>query len=151
MDWGNTGGVEVCRIKSLSSIKRGASPRPIDDSKYYDENGDYEWVRISDVTSSDKYLLSAGEKLSELGSSLSVKLEPESLFVSICATVGKPCIAKIKCCIHDGFVYFPVLQSLYKNWLYQILNLGECYGGLGKMGTQLNLNTATVGNIAIPV
>jgi type I restriction enzyme S subunit len=142
---------EVCRIKDLSPVKRGASPRPIDDRKYFDEQGVYKWVRISDVTASEMYLNDAGENLSELGTSLSVKLEPDNLFISICASVGKPCITSIKCCIHDGFVYFPKLKKMYNKWLFHIFYCGTCYGGLGKMGTQLNLNTDTVGNISIPV
>ena len=45
------------RIKHLSQVKRGSSPRPIDDPKYFDdENGEYSWVRISDVSASEKYL-----------------------------------------------------------------------------------------------
>ena len=34
-----------------------------------------------------------------MGQSKSVPLEPGELFVSIAATVGKPMITKIKCCI----------------------------------------------------
>ena len=34
---------EVRRVKSLSIVKRGQSPRPIDDPKYFDENGEYSW------------------------------------------------------------------------------------------------------------
>ena len=144
-------GWEVRHIKTLSSVKRGASPRPIDDQKYFDQNGVYKWVRISDVSSSEMFLLDAGEKLSELGASLSVKLEPEKLIISICASVGKPCITKIKCCIHDGFVYFPELENFYTKWIFQIFSTGQCYAGLGKMGTQLNLNTDTIGKITIPI
>jgi type I restriction enzyme S subunit len=98
---------QFCQIRRLSPVKRGASPRPIDDLKYFDDDGEFSWVRISDVTASRKYLTQTTEKLSVLGSSLSVKLYPETFFVSIAASVGKPIITKIKCCIHDGFVYFP--------------------------------------------
>jgi len=44
---------ETIMIKRLSSVKRGASPRPIDDPKYFDENGEYAWVRIADVSASE--------------------------------------------------------------------------------------------------
>jgi len=98
---------EVRRVKSLSIVKRGASPRPIADSKYFDEDGEYAWVRIADVTASIRYLEKTTQQLSTLGQSLSVPLEPGSLFLSIAGSVGKPIINKIKCCIHDGFVYFP--------------------------------------------
>lgn len=141
---------EVKKIKHLSQVKRGASPRPIDDPKYYAEDGDYSWVRISDVTKSGKYLFNTRDKLSELGASKSVKRHRGDLFLSIAATVGKACITKIDCCIHDGFVYFDNLK-VEEEYLFYIFEAGQCYRGLGKMGTQLNLNTDTVGNITIPV
>lgn len=139
---------DVLAIKRLTQVKRGASPRPIDDPKYFDENGEYAWVRIADVSKSDMYLVNTVQTLSDLGSSLSVKLEPNKLFVSIAGTVGKPCISGKKLCIHDGFVYFPELK-IDHHYLYYIFEAGEAYKGLGKMGTQLNLNTDTVGEIKI--
>ena len=141
---------EIAQIKRLSVVKRGASPRPIDDPKYFDDEGKYAWVRISDVSSSDGVLAETTQRLSDLGSSLSVKLAPGSLFVSIAGTVGKPCITGIDACIHDGFVYFPTLK-LDPKFLYRIFEAGRCYAGLGKFGTQLNLNTDTIGSISIAV
>lgn len=139
---------EVKAIKWISPVLRGASPRPIDDPKYFDDDGEYAWVRIADSSASHGTLLETTQRLSELGSSLSVKLQPGELFVSIAGTVGKPCIAGIKCCIHDGFVYFPRLP-IDPWWLYRLFEHGACYAGLGKMGTQLNLNTDTIGSIRI--
>jgi type I restriction enzyme, S subunit len=141
---------DVVQIKWLSPVKRGASPRPIEDPKYFDECGEYAWVRISDVTSSNGRLEATSQRLSELGSSLSVKLKPGSLFVSIAGSVGKPCITRIKACIHDGFVYFPDLR-INPGFLESIFISGDCFGGLGKLGTQLNLNTDTIGAIRIGV
>ena len=143
-------GWEVRKIKTFSPVLRGASPRPIDDPQYFDENGKYSWVRISDVSAAKKYLYSAGDKLSKIGESKSVKIHAGDLFVSICASVGKACISEIDCCIHDGFVYFPSLDKRMVNFLYYIFTSGECYSGLGKLGTQLNLNTNTVSDIYIP-
>ena len=141
---------EIAQIKRLSVVKRGASPRPIDDPKYFDDEGKYAWVRISDVSSSNGVLAETTQRLSDLGSSFSVKLAPGSLFVSIAGTVGKPCITGIDACIHDGFVYFPTLK-LDPKFLYRIFEAGRCYAGLGKFGTQLNLNTDTIGSISIAV
>ncbi|MGI9949474.1 restriction endonuclease subunit S [Vibrio hyugaensis] len=138
------------QINRLTVIKRGASPRPIDDPKYFDEEGEYAWVRIADVTASDTFLQNTTQRLSSLGASLSVKLEPNALFLSIAGTVGKPCINKIKACIHDGFVYFPEYKENVK-FLFYIFAAGEAYKGLGKFGTQLNLNTETVGGIKIGI
>lgn len=138
------------RIKTFSLVKRGASPRPIDDLKYFDENGEFAWVRIADVSASGKYLECTTQKLSKLGSSLSVKRYPGDIFISIAGTVGKPIITNIKCCIHDGFVYFPNMKGISVEYLYYVFLSGQPYLGLGKMGTQLNLNTETIGNIYIP-
>jgi type I restriction enzyme S subunit len=138
----------VISIKWLSPVKRGASPRPIDDPKYFDDEGEFAWVRIADVSASDGVLKETTQRLSELGSSLSVKIAPGELFVSIAGTVGKPCLSAIKACIHDGFVYFPTLKIAPK-FLYRIFEGGTCYGGLGKWGTQLNLNTDTIGSIRV--
>ena len=138
------------KIKNLSPVLRGASPRPIDDPKYFDENGEFSWVRIADVTSSERYLTKTTQKLSNLGASLSVKRYPGDIFLSIAGTVGKPIITTINCCIHDGFVWFPLLR-INPEFLYYIFMTGQPYRGLGTFGTQLNLNTDTVGNIFIPL
>ena len=129
-------------------MKRGASPRPIADPKFFDECGEYAWVRISDVTASNKYLKSTTQRLSGLGQSFSVSLQPGSLFLSIAGSVGKPIIAKIRCCIHDGFVYFPDFYGDVE-FLYYTLSCDAPFANLGKFGTQLNLNTDTVGNIVL--
>jgi len=139
---------KVIYIKHLSEVKRGASPRPIDDQKYFDEEGEYAWTRIADVSLAGMYLKDTQQRLSSLGSSLSVKLERGELFLSIAGTVGKPCITTSKACIHDGFVYFPSLK-INNKYLFYIFDAGQAYLGLGKMGTQLNLNTDTVGCIKV--
>ena len=142
---------EVKKLKRLCLVRRGASPRPIEDPVYFDDNGEYAWVRIADVTASERYLEMTPQKLSVLGKSKSVPLEPGELFLSIAATVGKPIVTRIKCCIHDGFVYFVGLQENREEYMYYLFSCGEAYKGLGKLGTQLNLNTDTIGDIYVPV
>ena len=142
---------KIEKIKRLTSVKRGASPRPIDDPKYFDDlNGEYGWVRIEDVTKSSKYLLETKEKLSTLGVTKSVKMKPGDIFLSIAGSVGKPIISKISCCIHDGFVYFVGLKQDVE-FMFYIFNCKNIFSGLGKIGTQLNLNTEIVGGISIPL
>lgn len=139
---------DVIAIKQHTPVRRGASPRPIQDPKYFDDEGEYSWVRIADVTANNHYLEETTQRLSALGKSLSVPLEPGSLFLSIAGSVGKPMITNIKCCIHDGFVYFPYYQH-DTEFMYYIFECGQAFLGLGKLGTQLNLNTDTVGSIKI--
>src|ERR1035437_10083107 len=99
------------KLRRLCLVKRGASPRPIDDPIYFDAAGTHGWVRISDVTASNKYLELTEQRVSELGRSLSVALKSGDLFLSIAGSVGKPIISQIPCCIHDGFVYFSGLRQ----------------------------------------
>lgn len=141
---------EVRKVKRLCLVRRAASPRPIDDPIYFDEDGECAWVRIADVTASQRYLERTTQRLSPLGKSKSVALEPGELFVSIAATMGKPVITKITCCIHDGFVYFVGLHE-NREYLFYLFSCGEPYMGLGKLGTQLNLNTDTIGDIYFPL
>jgi len=137
------------KIKRLSIVNRGASPRPIGDPQYFDEDGERVWVRIADVTASGKYLTTTTQRLSKMGQARSVQLDPGSLFLSIAGSVGKPVITSIKCCIHDGFVYFPRFKG-DTEFLYYVFACGRPYLGLGKLGTQLNLNTDIVGDIVVP-
>ena len=44
---------EQRKLGDLAEIVRGASPRPISDSKWFDNNSDVGWLRISDVTAQD--------------------------------------------------------------------------------------------------
>ena len=141
---------DVSRCKQVCTIRRGASPRPIDDPIYFDENGEYGWVRIADVTVSGRYLEKTTEYLSDLGKSKSVPLDTGELIISMAASVGKPIITKMKCCIHDGFVHLGN-SSEDREYLYYVFLSGQPYSGLGKQGTQLNLNTETIGNIMLPI
>ena len=141
---------EVKTVKRLCLVQRGASPRPIDDPIYFDDDGEYAWVRIVDVSKSQKYLKNTSQRLSALGKSRSVPLEPRDLFLSVAATVGKPIITQIKCCIHDGFVYFVGLRE-NREYLFYVFSCDELYKGLGKLGTQLNLNTEIIGDIYLAI
>lgn len=142
--------MKFVRIKDIMSVNRGASPRPISNTAYFSDTGTYGWVRISDVTKSDKHLFNTEEKLSDLGSSFSVKLDKPTLFLSIAGSVGKACINKIPVCIHDGFVYFSSIKNYDINYLFWFFSNSIIYEGLGKKGVFLNLNIDTIKNILIP-
>ena len=58
-------------LGEISDIKRGASPRPISDKKWFSTESKVGWVRISDVTRSSKYLTSTEQYLTREGISKS--------------------------------------------------------------------------------
>jgi type I restriction enzyme S subunit len=136
----------IVEIKDIAHVKRGASPRPISDSKYFASEG-RGWIRIADVTRTYKYLNNTSQYLSGLGEQASVRVDPNDLIMSICATVGKPVLVGIPACIHDGFVVFRDIDGskLTKEYFfYQLLLLEDKWKIKGQTGSQMNLNTTLV-------
>jgi type I restriction enzyme S subunit len=136
------------KIGSFAKVRRGASPRPIGDPKYF--GGEVGWIRISDVTASNKYLRKTEQYVSPLGESLSVRVDKGDLIMSICATIGRPVIIDFPSCIHDGFVLLYDLKNADTEYLYYILQFHEKdLEAKGQPGTQVNLNTSIVENFEI--
>jgi hypothetical protein len=136
------------KISAISDIRRGASPRPIDDPRYF--GGSVGWVRIVDVTRSSRFLRSTEQYLSPLGEALSVRVNPGDLVMSICGTLGRPIIIDMPACIHDGFVQFSNLREIESTYLfYALQNAEPAFYGMGQSGTQTNLNTSLVGRHSI--
>ncbi|WP_340121498.1 restriction endonuclease subunit S [Methylobacter svalbardensis] len=140
---------EVKRLGAVADIVRGASPRPIEDPKWFNENSSTGWVRISDVTKSNKYLFETSQKLSELGVINSRYVTRKNLIMSICATVGRPILNEIDVCIHDGFVVYRNPQ-IDKEYLYYFLSFIEKdWSKNGQTGSQMNLNTTLINTTEI--
>lgn len=139
------------KLGSICKVKRGASPRPIEDPKWWGNISG--WVRISDVTATNKYLTKTQDYLSEEGIKNSVRIAEGELIVSICATIGKPIIIKMDACIHDGFVWFDGLPSnIDREFLYYYFqNSAEKIASNRQVGTQGNLNTSIIGNLELPI
>ena len=134
---------EKSRIGDHAKVRRGASPRPIGDPKYF--GGTVGWVRISDATSARKYLRKTEQYVSPLGESLSVRVDRGDLIMSICATIGRPVIVDMPACIHDGFVQFYEVNNDDKEYMYYLLQFHEKdLERKGQPGTQVNLNTTIV-------
>ena len=143
---GFNGEWEVKRLGEISSILRGASPRPISDSKWFDENSEVGWVRISDVTKANKVLTETEQYLSPEGIAKSRKAKKDNIIMSICATVGKPIYTGFDVCIHDGFVVFDKLSVDKEFFYYILLQKEKSWKKYGQTGSQMNLNTDIVGN-----
>lgn len=96
-------------------IKRGGSPRPIQD--FLSDSG-FHWLKISDATGiSSPFINEIKEYIIEAGLKKTVYLKSGSLVLSNSATPGLPKILDIDTCIHDGWLYFP--SSKFSNeYLY---------------------------------
>jgi len=137
-------------ISDISCIRRGASPRPIDNPEYFSEKG-RGWIRISDLSKIYKYLNRTSQYLSRLGESKSVPVNHGDLIMSICATIGKPALINMSACIHDGFVLFQNIDE----WIdteflfYKIDYHSDDFRKQNQTGTQGNLNTGIVRNFKL--
>lgn len=137
-------------IGDVANIKRGASPRPINDKKWFDDSSKIGWVRISDVSKSTKYLLQTEQYLSALGIQKSRLVPKGNLIMSICATIGKPIYTGFDVCIHDGFVVFSELQAIHEYAYYYLEYIEKNWYQYGQPGTQVNLNSDIVSNEDFP-
>ena len=142
---------EQRQLNELGNIKRGASPRPISDPKWFDKNGKYGWLRISDVTSQNGQVFQIDQHLSSIGEKKTVLISDPHLIISIAATVGKPCINYIPTAIHDGFVAFLDYKfnlDFMFEWFNKNQNIWLKYG---QPGAQINLNSSIIGNQKIKI
>lgn len=120
-------------------IKRGGSPRPIND--YIAPSG-YRWLKISDVTNlNSPYIFQTKEYIKESGLQKTVYLRKGSLVLSNSATPGIPKILCVDSCIHDGWLYFPK-SSFSKIYLYLLFKyIREDLVNLGNGSIFTNLKT----------
>ncbi len=121
------------------TIKRGGSPRPIQD---FLSNKGYRWLKISDVTSlQSPFVLTIKEHIKESGLKKTVFRKAGTLVLSNSATPGIPKILCVDTCIHDGWLYFP--KSLFSNeFLYLFFRyIREDLVALGNGSVFTNLKT----------
>ncbi len=134
------------RLGDIAEIKRGASPRPIENPKWFCANSNVGWVRISDISKNSRFLYKTAQKLSKKGIEKSRLVKQNSLIMSMCATIGKPIITKIDTCIHDGFVVFED-PKIDLNYLYYFLcYIEKEWLESGQQGSQVNLNVDLIKN-----
>ncbi len=134
------------RLGDVAEIKRGASPRPIENPKWFCANSNVGWVRISDISKNSRFLYKTAQELSKKGIEKSRFIKQNSLIMSMCATIGKPIITKIDTCIHDGFVVFEN-PKIDLNYLYYFLcYIEKEWLESGQQGSQVNLNVDLIKN-----
>lgn len=113
-------GWKVGKLGDYVEIKRGGSPRPI--QNFLASQG-LNWLKISDATSTQSpFIFNIKEKIIIDGLKKTVFIKAGSLVLSNSAT---PCIPKflsIDSCIHDGWLYFPH-SHLPENYLYLFFKL----------------------------
>ena len=140
------------KLGELATIVRGASPRPIQDPKWFDSESEVGWLRISDVTEQNGRIYKLSQRLSSLGQEKTRVVSDPHLILSIAATVGKPVINYVRTGIHDGFLIFQEPKFEIEYMYYLLGMFRKNWAAYGQPGSQLNLNSDIVKEqrVAIP-
>jgi len=140
---------EVKPLGRLVTVKRGGSPRPIQD--YLSDTG-LRWLKISDATKENSpYIFEIKEHIKVEGLNKTTHLKAGTLVFSNSATPGIPKILQVDTCIHDGWLHFPkshfsneFLYLLFKKIRPELLQQGN-----GSIFT--NLKTDILKEYPIPI
>ena len=107
------------KISELCDIRRGASPRPIQD---YLSNKGIPWVKISDATASNsRFIFETRRFIIPEGKNASVSVKKGDLILSNSATPGLPKFMNIEACIHDGWLLLRNFRNASKEFFYYLL------------------------------
>lgn len=142
------------RLKYVSEIARGGSPRPIKEFLTYSVDG-INWIKIGDTEKDGMYINSTKEKIKPEGLSKSRLVHKGDFLLTNSMSFGRPYITNIDGCIHDGWlVISPVGTSYMQKFLYYLLSSGYAFSQFsGKVSGAVvkNLNSEKVADALFPL
>ncbi|MEB3203025.1 MAG: restriction endonuclease subunit S, partial [Synechococcus sp.] len=141
-------------LGNMCAIARGGSPRPINEF-ITEEAGGINWIKISDATSSDKYIFKTAQKIRPDGASRSRMVHDGDFILSNSMSFGRPYIMRTSGCIHDGWlVLAEYAKSFEQDYLYYLLGSRYVYrqfDALAAGSTVRNLNIELASRVTLPV
>jgi type I restriction enzyme S subunit len=142
------------KLVEVLDIARGGSPRPIDSFLTNDKDG-VNWIKISDATSSKKYITETAQKIKPAGVSRSRLVNPGDFLLSNSMSFGRPYIMGTTGCIHDGWLVLSNNKKLLnQDYLYYVLGSKYIYEQFNRTAagsTVRNLNISLAGQVTFPV
>jgi type I restriction enzyme, S subunit len=147
----NEKGWPTAPLGHLAVIRRGASPRPIEQFM----GGKVPWIKIGDATGSTHlYIERTATCVTEEGAAKSLRLDPGSIVVANSGvSLGFARILGIGGCIHDGWLSLESIDDrIEKIYLVSLINvLTMRLRSLAPKGTQPNLNTTILKSLVVPI
>ncbi len=143
-------GWRVGSVGDLIEIKRGGSPRPIQD--FISDKG-YRWLKISDATATPSpYIFNIKEHIISEGLKKTVLKKAGDIVLSNSATPGMPKILAVDTCIHDGWLHFPTskVSNEYLYLLFMNIRPALVQQGSGSVFTNLKTDILREFPIVIP-
>lgn len=139
-------------IRDFCDIKRGGSPRPIENYLTISDDG-LNWLKIGDISPDAKYIYKTESKIKKEGLSKTTLIHSGDFILSNSMSFGRPYIMRIEACIHDGWLALTnIKKDVSKEYLFYLLISSEtqkkfemCAAGSGVR----NLNKDIVGEIRI--
>ncbi|MDO4655952.1 restriction endonuclease subunit S [Actinomyces sp.] len=143
---------ESVKLGEVSHIARGASPRPI--RKFITNDNGIPWIKIGDVPPQGKYITTTAQHISTDGAEKSRQIKPGDFILSNSMSFGRPYIAKINGCIHDGWLVISNYEKTFDpDFLYHVLRSSPIQNGFAQRagsGTVRNLNSRIVSETLVP-
>ena len=141
------------RLGDVCQIARGGSPRPIKAFLTSDDDG-VNWIKISDATSSSKYIYDTTEKIKRSGVKCSRLVHDGDFLLSNSMSFGRPYIMRTTGCIHDGWLVLSEYEGEFnQDFLYQLLGSQYVYQQFDKLAagsTVRNLNIDLASSVIVP-
>ena len=147
-------GWEWCRIRHITDVARGGSPRPI--KSYITESVEgVNWIKIGDTEKGSKYIHSTKEKIRREGVTKSRIVHKGDFLLTNSMSFGRPYITLIEGCIHDGWlVISPIINSFNQEFFYYLLSSEFAYNQFADKvagAVVQNLNSDKVANSIFPL
>ena len=138
----------------LKRIVTGGTPDTSNDNYWSDDNGGYNWISISDMTSNPNGIEDTKKKITFSGfESKRLELLPiDTIIYSIYGSIGKVNRLKIESTIHQGILgLFPNSRIESKYLEFYLKYIQYFVNVLSSSNTQENLNLDKVKNIGIVI
>jgi type I restriction enzyme S subunit len=137
-------------LESVAVLERGKfSHRPRNEPRFF--GGDYPWIQIGEIESSNKYIRTWTQTLNDDGLAISKKFPRGTVLISIAATIGAVGILDFDCCIPDSIVGVTPKPQTDSEFLYHYL--GFLRGHLEEIApqsAQKNINLGILTDVPVP-
>ena len=143
---------EEKKLREVTLIERGASPRPIE--KYITSNDEgINWIKIGDAPIDGNVISNVKEKITDEGASKSRAVKKGDLILSNSMSYGRPYLLNVDGCIHDGWLLIRNSQNKFDSaFLLHFLSspfVKMQYERLSNQGVVSNLNKELVKSVDV--
>lgn len=148
-------GWQVRKLDSMFLVRRGGSPRPIEN--YITDRADgLNWLKIGDIDVGAKYINKTSSKILKEGISRTTLVKKGDFILSNSMSFGRPYIMNIEACIHDGWLTFQDIKTsiLNRDFLYYLLSQSKTqaiFTAISAGSGVQNLKKETVSEVALPI